>query len=70
MSMYGAGKGRVHGELSDVARQSRWRRPYCLIQKYSRTVRALPHQNAPVAASHCQSAPDRSSDWHPKDPAV
>ena len=32
---------------------------YCLIQKCSRTVRALPHQNAPVAASLWQSAPDR-----------
>jgi hypothetical protein len=37
-----------------VARQS-GRHPYCLIQECSRAGRALPHQNAPDAASVCQS---------------
>ena len=31
------------------------RTSYCLIQECSRADRALPHQDAPVAASHCQS---------------
>jgi hypothetical protein len=40
--------------LWSVARQSNgW--PYCLIQETSRTGRALPHKNAPVAALECQS---------------
>ena len=37
-----------------VPRQSRWE-SYCLIQECSRAGRALPHQNAPVAGSPCQS---------------
>ena len=34
--------------------------PYCLIQQCSRTGQALPHQDAPVATSLCQSAPSRT----------
>jgi hypothetical protein len=41
-----------------VQRQSRWM-PYCLIQECSRTGRALPHQNAPDAASVCQPTDEK-----------
>jgi hypothetical protein len=51
--------------LTTVARQSGWW-PYCLIQKCSRTVRALPHQNAPVTASLWQSVPDGKQRLPPK----
>jgi len=51
----------VHGHwysVPPVQRQSRWM-PYCLIQECSRDGRALPHQNAPDAASVCQSTRER-----------
>ena len=52
--------------LTTVARQSGWW-PYCLIQKCSRTVRALPHQKcSPVPASLWQSVPDGKQRLPPK----
>jgi hypothetical protein len=52
-------------EFAPVARQSRWW-TCCLIQKCSRTVRALPHQDAPVTASLWQSVPDGKQRLPPK----
>ena len=46
--------------LARVRRQSGWM-SYCLIQQCSRRGQALPHQDAPDAASLCQSAPDVDS---------
>ena len=42
------------GLAAAVARRSGWG-AYCLAQECSRADRALPHQDAPVGASHCQS---------------
>jgi hypothetical protein len=44
----------VQPRRNTVPRQSRCE-SYCLIQECSRADRALPHQDAPVGASHCQS---------------
>ena len=43
--------------VAQVFRDSSDGRSYCLIQKCSQAGRALPHLNAPVEVSFCQSAP-------------
>jgi hypothetical protein len=46
--------------LGPAARNARHRGTCCLIRECSRAGRALPHQNAPVATSECQSDSDMS----------
>ena len=44
-----------------MSRDNQRENPYCLIQECSRASRALPHQNAPLAGSACQSWRERKT---------